>query len=68
MLSNYESRILAERLAIKSIKRYEQKFLLEQDLLSGVDRQKVINEMEKIIDKIKGEKTNDKKDNEKDYI
>lgn len=67
MLSNYECRILAERLAIKSIKRYEQKFLLEQDLLSGIDRQKVINEMEKIINKIRGDKTNEK-DNEKDYI
>ena len=66
-MTNYECRILAERLAIKSIKRYEQKFLLEQDLLSGVDRQKVINEMEKIINKIRGVKTNEK-DNEKDYI
>lgn len=66
-MTNYECRILAERLAIKSIKRYEKQFLLEQDLLSGVDRQKVINEMEKIIDKIKGVKTNEK-DNEKDYI
>lgn len=66
-MTNYECRILAERLAIKSIKRYEQKFLLEQDLLSGVDRQKVINEMEKIINKIRGDKTNEK-DNEKDYI
>jgi len=66
-MTNYECRIIAERLAIKSIKRYEKKFLLEQDLLSGADRQKVINEMEKIIDKIKGVKTNEK-DNEKDYI
>ena len=66
-MNNYECRILAERLAVKSIKRYEKKFLLEQDLLSGVDRQKVINEMEKIIDKIRGVKTNEK-DNEKDYI
>ena len=66
-MTNYECRILAERLAVKSIKRYEQKFLLEQDLLSGADRQKVINEMEKIINKIKGVKTNEK-DNEKDYI
>lgn len=66
-MTNYECRILAERLAIKSIKRYEQKFLLEQDLLSGVDRNKVINEMEKIINKIRGVKTNEK-DNEKDYI
>lgn len=66
-MNNYECRILAEKLAVKSIKRYEQKFLLEQDLLSGVDRQKVINEMEKIIDKIRGVKTNEK-DNEKDYI
>ena len=62
-MTNYECRILAERLAVKSIKRYEQKFLLEQDLLSGVYRNKVINEMEKIIDKIRGVKTN-----EKDYI
>ena len=66
-MTNYECRVLAERLAIKSIKRYEKQFLLEQDLLSGVDRQKVINEMEKIINKIRGEKTNEK-DNEKDYI
>ena len=66
-MNNYECRILAEKLAVKSIKRYEQKFLLEQDLLSGVDRQKVIKEMEKIIDKIRGVKTNEK-DNEKDYI
>ena len=66
-MTNYECRILAERLAIKSIKRYEKKFLLEQDLLSGVDRQKVINEMEKIIDKIKGVKTNEK-DIEKGFL
>ena len=66
-MTNYECRILAERLAVKSIKRYEQKFLLEQDLLSGVDRNKVINEMEKIINKIRGVKTNEK-DNEKDNI
>ena len=66
-MTNYECRVLAERLVVKSIKRYEKKFLLEQDLLSGVDRQKVINEMEKIIDKIKGVKTNEK-DNEKDNI
>ena len=66
-MTNYECRILAERLAVKSIKRYEEKFLLEQDLLSGVDRQKVINEMEKIINKIRGDKTNEK-DIEKDYI
>lgn len=67
-MTNYECRILAERLAVKSIKRYEEKFLLEQDLLSGVDRQKVINEMEKIINKIRGEKTNDKKDIEKGFL
>ena len=67
-MNNYECRILAERLAVKSIKRYEEKFLLEQDLLSGVDRQKVINEMEKIINKIKGVKTNDKKDIEKSFL
>lgn len=66
-MTNYECRILAERLAIKSIKRYEQRFLLEQDLLSGVDRQKVINEMEKIINKIKGVKTNEK-DIEKGFL
>ncbi len=66
-MTNYECRILAERLAIKSIKRYEQKFLLEQDLLSGVDRNKVINEMEKIINKIRGVKTNEK-DNEKSFL
>lgn len=58
-MTNYECRILAERLAIKSIKRYEMEFLLKQDLLSGVDRRKVINEMEKIIEKIRGGKIND---------
>ena len=66
-MTNYECRILAERLAVKSIKGYEKRFLLEQDLLSGVDRNKVINEMEKIIDKIKGDKTNEK-DNEKSFL
>ena len=66
-MTNYECRILAERLVVKSIKRYEQKFLLEQDLLSGVDRNKVINEMEKIINKIRGVKTNEK-DIEKGFL
>lgn len=66
-MTNYECRILAERLAVKSIKRYEEKFLLEQDLLSGVDRQKVIAEMEKIINKIRGVKTNEK-DIEKGFL
>lgn len=46
-------RELARRLTVRSIEDYKQRFLLEEDLLSGVDRQKVLDEIEDIEKAVK---------------
>lgn len=47
-MNEIEHRELARRLAVRSIEDYRQRFILEEDLLSGVDRQKVLDEIEDI--------------------
>lgn len=46
-------RELARRLVMKSIENYRQRFMLEVDLLSGVDRQKVLDEIDDIKENVK---------------
>ncbi len=46
-------RELARRLAVRSIEDYRQRFLLEEDLLSGVDRQKILDEIDDIKENVK---------------
>lgn len=44
---------LAKRLAIRGIRGYKQRFIQEEDLLSGEDKRQVLEEIDKLIEKIK---------------
>lgn len=44
---------LAKRLAIRGIRGYKQSFIQEEDLLSGEDKRRVLEEIDKLIEKIK---------------
>lgn len=52
-MNEIEHRTLARRLVMKSIENYKQRFMLEVDLLSGVDRQRVLDEIEDIEKAVK---------------
>jgi len=47
---------LAKRLAIRGIRGYKQRFIQEEDLLSGEDKRRVLEEIDKIIEQIKEDK------------
>lgn len=47
-MNEIKHRELARRLAVRSIEDYKQRFLLEEDLLSGVDRQRILDEIDDI--------------------
>lgn len=47
---------LAKRLILKAIENYKNKFILEEDLMSGEDRRKIIKEVEKIEKDIKNDR------------
>ena len=44
---------LAKRLAIRGIRGYKQRFIEEEDLLNGEDKRRVLEEIDKLIEKIK---------------
>ena len=46
---------LAKRLAIRGIRGYKQRFIQEEDLLSGEDKRRVLEEIDKIIFEIREE-------------
>ena len=52
-MNEIEHRTLARRLVMKSIENYRQRFMLEVDLLSGVDRQKILDEIDDIKENVK---------------
>lgn len=47
---------LAKRLVIRGIRGYKQRFIEEEDLLSGEDKRRVLEEADKIIEQIKEDK------------
>ena len=47
---------LARRLAIRGIRGYKQRFIQEEDLLSGEHKRRVLEEIDKIIEQIKEDK------------
>ena len=47
---------LAKRLAIRGIRGYKQRFIQEEDLLSGEDKRRVLGEIDRIIEQIKEDK------------
>ena len=44
---------LAKRLILRAIENYKQRFILEEDLMSGEDKRKVLEEIEKEVEEIK---------------
>ena len=47
---------LAKRLAIRGIRGYKQRFIQEEDLLSGEEKRRIVEEIDKIIEQIKEDK------------
>ena len=47
---------LAKRLVIRGIRGYRQRFIQEEDLIGGEDKRKILEEVDKIIEKIKEDK------------
>jgi hypothetical protein len=48
---------MARRLILNGAEAYKEKFILEVDILSGYDRQRILEEMDKQIDEIKHSKS-----------
>lgn len=48
---------LAKRLILRAIENYRNKFILEEDLMSGEDKRKVLEEIDKEVDEIKHKKS-----------
>ena len=44
---------LAKRLILRAIENYRNKFILEEDLMSGEDKRRVLEEIDTLIEKIK---------------
>ena len=49
-------RELAKRLILRAIENYKNKFILEEDLMSGEDKRKVLEEIDKEVEEIKHSK------------
>ena len=47
---------LAKREVIKAIKRFRKEFISEMDLLSGEEKRRIVEEIDRIIEKIKEDK------------
>ena len=47
---------LAKRLAIRGIRGYKQRFIQEEDLLSGEEKRRIVEEIDRIIEQIKEDK------------
>lgn len=52
-MSEINYRELAKGLVLRATKDYKQRFMLEEDLLNGEDRRRVLEEIEKIEAEIK---------------
>ena len=48
---------LAKRLILRAIENYRNKFILEEDLMSGEDKRKVLEEIDKEVEEIKHNKS-----------
>ena len=53
MIQKIDYEEMARRLIINGAEAYREKFILEVDILSGYDRQRILEEMDKQIDEIK---------------
>lgn len=48
-------RELAKRLILRAIQNYKQRFMLEEDLLNGEDRRRILEEMDNISQEVKAD-------------
>lgn len=48
-------RELAKRLVLRAIQNYKQKFMLEEDLLNGEDRRRILEEIDNISQEVKAD-------------
>lgn len=53
MMDKLNHKELAKRLILRAIENYKQRFILEEDLMSGEDRRKVLEEIDKEVEEIK---------------
>lgn len=51
-----ERRELARRFCVRAMKAYRKEFELKEDLLNGVDRQRILDEIDKIIEDVRTDK------------
>ena len=51
-----ERRELARRLCVRAMRAYRKEFVLKEDLLNGVDRQRILDEIDKIIEDVRTDK------------
>lgn len=58
-MSEINHRELARGLVLRATKDYKQRFMLEEDLLNGEDRRRVLEEIEKIEADIKSDRANE---------
>lgn len=57
-MSKLKHRQLAKRLVVNGIKKYREKFILEEDLLSGVDRAAILKEIDSILEDVNADDRN----------
>ena len=53
MMDRLNHKELAKRLILRAIENYKQRFILEEDLMSGEDKRKVLEEIDKEVEEIK---------------
>ena len=53
MMDKLNHKELAKRLILRAIENYRNKFILEEDLMSGEDKRRVLEEIDKEVEEIK---------------
>ena len=56
-MNKLKHRELAKRLILRAIENYKNKFILEEDLMSGEDKRRVLEEIDKEVEEIKHKKS-----------
>lgn len=54
-MNEINHRELAKRLVLRAIQNYKRKFMLEEDLLCGEDRRRIVEEMDNISQEVKAD-------------
>ena len=54
-MNELNHRELAKRLVLRAIQNYKQRFMLEEDLLNGEDRRRILEEIDNISQEVKAD-------------